>query len=400
MIFQALDDKENCVAIYIENDLIKEIPENLTKSWSYSAFLKGRNIDYAQLYCEGKSLGEVCPDNLKENWDFINYKLKAFLASFKEAKVSLRENCFYDLVPKKFLLEYCFLKNEITEHVLKTYPKPQEYEFFRRFNELLTDIKFRELNIDLDVLKNNIITERDLSYFHRIRDAKKYVNYNLYGSITGRLSTKQNSFPIQNFQKAYRGALKPQNDWFVSIDVNAAEFRTSLALLNKEQPQEDMYEWIGRDILGGLNRTDTKKIVTEWLYNSSNPVYQKYAPKLDALFDKNSLKTLYWVDGYVHTPFGRKIESDEHHAIPYLNQSTFIDLYHRQILKVDDYLKGKKTFISFLLHDEFVLDLADDEKNDVLEILKIVQDTKYGKFLANVKIGKNYGEMKKIKLKV
>ena len=400
MLFQTLDDKENCVSVYIDGNLQKEIPDDLSKTWAYSAFLKGKDIQYAQLYCEGKKLSEACPEHLKENWEYINNKLKSFFTSFREAKVDLRQNCFFDLVPEKFLLEFCHVKNEITEHILATNEKPKEYEFYKRFTELLTDIKYRDLNIDLEKLQNNALTEKDLSYYYRMRDVKKFVDYDLFGSVTGRLSTRRNSFPIQNFQKAYRHVLTPKNDWFVAIDVNAAELRTSLALLNKPQPEGDVYEWIGKEILGIKDRAATKRIIIEWLYNSSNQIYNQYAKKLDDVFQKDSLKNMYWINGYIHTPYNRKIECDEHHAIPYLNQSTFIDLYHRQIIKVDDYLKDKKSFISFLLHDEFVIDLADEEKNDLEDILKIVQDTKYGKFLSSIKIGKNYGEMKKINLKV
>jgi len=169
--------------------------------------------------------------------------------------------------------------------------------------------------------------------------------------------------------------------------------------LNCVQPQEDLYEWIAKELLDGLPRANAKQIVIEWLYNSSNQTYQKYSKNLDNVFKKEILKSMYWVNGYVHTPFGRKIEADEHHAIPYLNQSTFIDLFHRQVIKVDDHLKNKKSFIAFLLHDEFVIDLAEDEKNELLEILKIVQDTQFGKFLASVKVGKDYGNMKKLNIK-
>jgi hypothetical protein len=399
MLFQTLDDKENCIAVYVDGRLFKELPENLSKTWGYSAFLKGRDVDYAELYCGGKKLSEVCPENLKENWEHIKQRLVAFRNSFKEAKVDLRQNCFFDLVPEKFLLEYCFMKNEITNHVLTTYEKPEQYDFLRRFNELLIDIKYRELNIDIEGLHKNVLTERDLSYYHKMRDIQKHIDYDLFGAVTGRLSTKRNSFPIQSFQKAYRHALKPQNDWFVAIDINAAELRTSLSLLNCVQPQEDLYEWIAKELLDGLPRANAKQIVIEWLYNSSNQTYQKYSKNLDNVFKKEILKSMYWVNGYVHTPFGRKIEADEHHAIPYLNQSTFIDLFHRQVIKVDDHLKNKKSFIAFLLHDEFVIDLAEDEKNELLEILKIVQDTQFGKFLASVKVGKDYGNMKKLNIK-
>ena len=401
MLFQTLDDKKECVGIYANNKLhFDEIPENLTASWSYSPYLKGQEIQYANLYCEGKTLEEVCPDHLREEWTEIRSRLKAFMRSFFEAKVSLDENCFFDLTPQQFLEQYCDIKNKITQHVFDSYEKPEQYEFFRRFNELLIDIKHRPLNIDLDVLKKNILNEKDLSYYHKMRDVSKNVDYNLFGSITGRLAMNRGSFPIQSFQKQFRYALKPQNDWFVAFDINAAELRTSLALLSCVQPQEDLYEWIGRDIIGGLSREKSKKIVIEWLYNSSNPIYHQYTQKLDNVFKKEVLKSLYYIDGRVHTPFSRKIEADEHHAIPYLNQSTFIDLFHRQVIKVDDFLSDKKSFISFLLHDEFVLDMADDEKEHLVEIAKIVQKTQFGKFLCNIKVGRDYGNMKKLNLKV
>jgi hypothetical protein len=401
LLFQTLDDKKECVGIYVNEKLhFNQIPDNLTKSWSYSPYLKGKQIEYAQIYCNGKKLSEVCPEHLKENWDHINQRFKAFHNSFKEAKIDLNQNCFFDIVPEKFLSQYCFIKNEITQHVLTTYEKPQEYEFLRRFNELLVDIKYRPLNIDLEVLKKNILNEKDLTYYHKMRDVSKTVDYNLFGAITGRLAMKRGSFPIQSFQKQFRYCLKPHNDWFVAFDVNAAELRTSLALLNCVQPQEDLYEWIGKSILGGLSRGEAKKIVIEWLYNSSNPVYHQYTQSLDNVFKKDALKQLYWVDGKVCTPFGRKIESDEHHAIPYLNQSTFIDLFHRQAIKVDDFLQDKKSFVAFLLHDEFVLDMTDDEKEHILEIAKILQDTQFGKFLCNIKVGRDYGNMKKLNLKV
>lgn len=401
MIFQTLDDKKECVGVYVDNKLhFKQIPENLSATWSYSPYLKGVEIDYAQLYCEGKTLDEVCPEHLQEEWKSAKAKLKAFMSSFIETKVSLDENCFFDLTPKKFLEQYCEVKNKITEHVFQTHGKPQEYVFYRRFNELLIDIKHRPLNIDLEALKKNILNEKDLSYYHKMRDVSKTVDYNLFGSITGRLAMKRGSFPIQSFQKQFRYALKPYNDWFVAFDVNAAELRTSLALLNCVQPQEDLYEWIGKSILGNVSRTEAKKIVIEWLYNSSNPIYHQYAQNLDNVFKKETLKSLYWVDGFVHTPFGRKIEADEHHAIPYLNQSTFIDLFHRQAIKVDDFLQDKKSFVAFLLHDEFVLDMSEDEKEHILEIAKILQNTQFGKFLCNIKVGRDYGNMKKLKLKV
>ncbi len=105
MIFQTLDDKKECVGIYCNNELnFKTIPDDLTKTWSYSPYLKNKNIEYAQIYAQGQKIENVVPDYLKEDWQKISNRMKAFISSFVEAKVSLSENCFFDLTPKNFLI--------------------------------------------------------------------------------------------------------------------------------------------------------------------------------------------------------------------------------------------------------------------------------------------------------
>jgi hypothetical protein len=391
MLFQTLDDKNECVGIYAQNKLHinSEIPDNLSQTWSYSGFLRGREIDYAQLYVEGKSLDEVCPEHLKSEWETINKKLKSIISSFIEAKVSLKENCFFDLTPQRFLVEYCELRNRITEHVLKSNSRPPEYAFFKRFGELLHDIRHRDLNINLDNIQK------------KIANGTNHISYNMFGSITGRLTVHKNSFPILTFPKQFREILLPQNDWFVVFDMNAAELRTAMALAGKSQIEGDLHQWSSENVFKGqLDRSEAKSVATAWLYDSQSAASIKYDSQLSAVYNKQGLKNKYWKDGYIHTPYNRKIEADEHHAISYLNQSTFIDLFHRQIIKVDDFLKGKKSYVAFMVHDEFVLDVTDDEKNLIVDIINLLQDTPYGKFPVNVKAGKNYGDMKKLNLKV
>ena len=82
-------------------------------------------IRYGYLQCGGKSLDDVCPDYLKDDWEHVNNKLKSFLRSFHLSKISLDDNCFYDLVPEKFLLKFCEIKNRITKHVLQNFLPPK-----------------------------------------------------------------------------------------------------------------------------------------------------------------------------------------------------------------------------------------------------------------------------------
>ena len=86
MLFQALDEKEKCVGIYVDGQIHKDLPQGLSKTWKYSSFLENNDIEYANIYCEGKSLGDVCPDHLKADYDRIWQKLKPFYKSFITSK--------------------------------------------------------------------------------------------------------------------------------------------------------------------------------------------------------------------------------------------------------------------------------------------------------------------------
>jgi hypothetical protein len=402
MTFQALDIKGECVGFYKNGEVVYTEPtEGLDKTWNYTSILRGKDIQYAEIYAAGKSIDECCPDHIKHDWERVNKKLKAFFASFLEAKVSLKENCIFDLIPERYLKEYYDVKCTITDHVFETHEKPSEYEFFKRFNEFVSDISSRQLELDRSWLSEKLWDVQAKRLWDKIAKGQTSIEYNMFGSVTGRLTVSDSSFPILNLNKELRSVIKPTNDWFVEIDLNAAELRTALALLNKPQIEGDLHEWSANNIFKGeLNRSEAKQTATSWLYNSQSKLAIKYDAELNAFYNKEALKAMYWVDGVVQTPFHRHIPADEHHAISYLNQSTLIDLLHRQIIKVDDFLKDKTSFIPFLIHDSFVLDLKHEEKKYLPDIIKLVSDTMWGNFPVNIKIGSDFGNMKKIKIKV
>ena len=401
MLFQTFDDKQECVAVYCNDQLtVGEIPDNPTKTWSYAQYLKGRDIQYASIYAEGASIGDACPQELKSEWEDVTHKMMAFATSFKESKVSLRENCYLDLMPRHFLVRFCDIKNRITKHILETRQKPEEYSFYREMQEFVTDIKYRPLNIDLNEIVAGVADPRTLEFYQKVSNSSNYISYNIFGSVTGRLTTEKDSFPWLTMPARYRKIIKPTNDWIVTIDMNAAEIRTILALLGHEQVDGDLYDWIDTTMFDGqLGRTIIKKVVTSWLYGSNSPEFVQHQQVLEKLFDKQKLRQMYWDGQYVNTPFGRKIAADEYHSISYLGQSTFIDLFHRQVLKVDKFLENKKTKILGLLHDECIIDLADEDKADLKEILSIFGDTRYGKYKTKVKIGTNFGDVRELKKK-
>ena len=149
MLFQALDNKSECAGVYVDGQLCyNDMPENLSETWSYSNLLKQRkDIEYAYLYC-GKPIEEICPERFRERFDTCTDKLKAFLRSFQISKIDMNDNCFYDMVPPRFLLEYCEIKNKITKHILDNYEKPENYDFLVDLAKVIEEIRYQKLNLN------------------------------------------------------------------------------------------------------------------------------------------------------------------------------------------------------------------------------------------------------------
>jgi len=384
-----LDDKTECIGVYAHNKLYyDEVPDGISKTWKYASFLREKgNIEYASLYCQGKSLLEVCPEDLKSRLQKILDKLKAFLVAFKEAKISLYDNCFYELVPERFLLEYCEIRNQITKHVLQNFMRPKNYRFLLSLSKVVEDIKYRKLNVNAKGIKLNSVKARN--FYKKINQIGPYISYDIHGSRTGRLTTKKKSFPILTLDKSFRSILRPNNDYFVELDFNSAEIRTFLALQGLNQPEEDIHAWIGENVFNGqLTREETKKKVFAWLYNP-----EAKNGKLEKLFNKQAIMDKYWDGTHVNTYYDRSIEADDKHALNYLIQSTTSDLFLRRMIDVWDKLESSKSHVAFCIHDSLVIDYAYEDKYLLKEIIDIFKNTELGDFKVNMRIGKSFANM-------
>ena len=393
MLFQALDEKEYCVGIYAEGQLVHDhIPTNLSKTWSFSSFLEGEDIQFAQIYCEGKTLQEICPPQHKEELEAVWKKMKAFYKSFQIAKIDLNQNCFYDLIPEQCLIDLCKVKNKITEYVFENYPKPENYNLQRNIVSITTEISNQKLRLNLGALKENYENPRARELHKRLQSAHPYINYNPFGTKTGRLTTKKNSFPILTMDKRFRKVLQPNNDFFVELDYNAAELRVLIGLLNMSQPEGDIHEWNINNLYDNtIDREQAKKNIFSWLYNPNSQ-----DEVLDKHYDRNKVKNQYWDGKSVKNFYKREIESDEYHSLNYIIQSTCSDLIMEKAYIIKNRLKHLKSNIAFIIHDSIVIDFHKDDLSLVNHLVNEFSNTPFGLFKVNVSAGKNFGEMKEL----
>ena len=307
----------------------------------------------------------------------------------------MREHCLFDLVPKDFLQQFCEAKNKITEYVFENYEKPENYDHLDKVQKLLYKIKYRDLNISSENSKTLFYLTHMRERAQKLLKGPKHVDYNLFGTVTGRLATNTSSFPILTIMRELRKLVKPHNDWFISLDYNGAEARTFLALAGKNQPQEDIHEWNKNSVIRkkDLTRDEMKTIFFTWLYSPDDSEILR-----NNVYDKKAVMEKYYIGGRVDTPFKRSIIVEERKALNYLVQSTTADLVLDKAVEIEEFLQDKKSFVSHVVHDEIVLDMADDERELIVEIKKMFAENRLGNYLVNLKAGKNYLDLEDLKI--
>jgi hypothetical protein len=232
---------------------------------------------------------------------------------------------------------------------------------------------------------------------------ERHLGYRWDNSITGRLSTRPGAFPIHNLKKRYRGAIIPHNDAFLSIDFNAADLRSALLLTN---PNDDFSD------------VDVYDMVCDWLRIREGDraamkqkvfvqLYAKHECDLQRVMGvRRLLESRTWTlpDGRTRilTPYNRVLTSREPledlvQAFPLMMQATTNDAMLEAATRVHEFIleHGLRSRICFLMHDEYVIDLAEEDADFIDLWIDWTKNTHHGKYAVNLKIGENYGDMQK-----
>ena len=65
---------------------------------------------------------------------------------------------------------------------------------------------------------------------------------------------------------------------------------------------------------------------------------------------------------------------------------------------IDRMLEDKKSFISHIVHDEIVIDFAQEDRDLLQDIKEEFARNRLGKFVVNLSAGKNYFDLEKLSL--
>jgi hypothetical protein len=391
MIFQILDDKRDCLGLFANGDFYYgNIKRAFEKTWDWSPHLSDDDYEYARIWCGGKSLEDACPEHLVDRFNIHKKRVRNFINAAAVAKINLEQVCLFDIIPQQALVHWCQVKNEICEYVFENYKKPANHKFMIDLSKMVYEISNNPILLNQNKLFNYQKTDHKAkSLWKSFGEKTSHISYEIYGSVTGRLTTKSNSFPILNLKKEIADIVVPTNDAFIQFDFNGAEVRTLLSLSGEIQPQEDIHEFNAKILK--CSRDEAKKKFFAWFYNPS-----KKNLELEEHYRRNDVILKYRHDNYISTPFGRKIEADDFHALNYLLQSTSSDNCLAQAIKINKFLSGRKSFVHSVVHDSITIDFHKSDRDLINHIRQIFEDTRLGQFKSSMHIGKNYRDLETI----
>ena len=391
MIFQILDDKRDCLGLFANGEFYYgQIKRAFESTWDWSPHLSDDDYEYARVWCGGKTLEEACPKHLTERLEVHKKRVKNFVNAANVAKINLEDVCLFDIIPEQALNHWCQVKNEICEYVFETHTKPANHKFMIDINKLVYEISNNPVILNKNKLfKYQRADYKARSLWKNFGEKTPYISYDIYGAVTGRLTTKTNSFPILNLKKEIADVVVPKNDAFIQFDFNGAEIRTLLSLSGEPQPQEDIHEFNAKILK--CSRAEAKKKFFAWFYNPN-----KKNKELAKFYKRDVVLEKHYVDGVVMTPFGRKIVADDFHSFNYLLQSASSDNCLSQAVKLNKFLNGRKSFVHSVVHDSVTIDFHGEDRDLVSHIKQIFEDTRLGEFKSSMHIGKNYKDMELI----
>ena len=394
MYFSVLDNKKDCFGFFQNGELFYEKPpEDMKVTWKHSESLCAGSYEYISVLARNDDLSAICPTQMTSEWQRVDSKMRAFHRSFLTSGINLDEHCFFDMVPQQFLLDYFSVKEDMMKVVYESTKKTENFFFDCRLHEMLSEISRQKVKLDNDFFEKNRHKAKVRKLSEKLEKKVPFVKYRQFSSATGRLTVDRESFPILTLDKDMRGVILPDNDFIIEIDYNAAELRVFLGLSGHEQPKGDLHKWNSTFLKE--DRQQAKRSVIAYLYGGKS----LGNGELENLYNVKLVKEKYYnpEKEEIKNPFERKIKSDDFHAVNYVVQSTTAEIVFRNMLKIRELLKNRKSSVKFCLHDSIVLDFSNEDRDILLDIRNVFSTTPLGHFPVRISGGRNFGKMKEMR---
>ena len=300
----------------------------------------------------------------------------------------------------------------------------------------ITDVSTLEkldLPVVQDIVKSKQAGKKATTYYKNFLDRVDkndilHCNINQSAACTGRTSSSHPN--LQNLHKEkwtgkekylVRHSFIPhENHTLFFFDYSQQEMifmldqSEEMSVINKVKAGMDFYEAAAETIKDltdvSLTRYEAKQIslalaygmgikaLADKLHTSEKraklfrDMYFKGLPRLQKLQAdlQRSVRTL----GRIVNPFGRVFylnRSEAYKALNWYVQGSSADISKIALVKVHELLKSYKSFMSLMVHDEIIVNLHNDEKALVPEIVKAMQSAYDGKHL-RLNVGIEYSE--------
>ena len=349
------------------------------------------DVEFSWLRASGKNIGTLIEESNNNEWKDIFGLYRAHILSCQKVNLKLSELAFHKILPDFLLIEYLDMLNQLTSYVWENFEiNPKLYHSYKKAHLTSLLAQDYKVRLDLNWINNNLHSSK-VRKLKGLQSRLK-IKYDIFGTKTGRFTTKPDSFPILTLNKELRRRVVPNNDLFVVFDYNAAEMRTFLSLSGRQQPEQDLHEWNKKNIFKNqITRKESKVRFFSWLYDN-----HKSDKKLDSMFDRKKVLEKFWDGSEVRTDFGRNISSNSFKALNHLIQSStndlIIDSTHRALEK---YPLLKNRF-AFMIHDSIILDCKKSDAHMLQDFRRSLQDTKYGNYLCSFHLGKDLLNLKEV----
>jgi hypothetical protein len=332
-------------------------------------------------------------------------KLDAYVKSYDIAKIDVRDRRwkFESLVPKHFANVYFREKSAVVYELFKAFKKESILSHYKSiFYDAwwkLHQLGKNALDVDLkhlDGVQQNVANV--------VKDGKVKIQYKATGTKHGRLVCEKGTFNILTLPKNVRTCVTAGGDYvFAQFDFKSFQPRLAVQCSNNESLKQRLAELGDVYSLFSGDRSKNKLNFLKWMFSGTyeNERFENEAwPILELrnrIFDQAKTTNV------VVNDFGRTLvyTGEERNVIfQHYIASLEADAVLTTFCRLFDFLNGKKSHVSFLLHDALILKIHTSEMHLIKEIKTFIENLFVDSFLrakfpVDVKTGNNFGEMTK-----